>query len=145
MKSRITLLAVLAIAAAAFSVQASSAQNTATITKKEAKVLLKNAKTPADHLKIANYYRQEAQRLTARSNNHGAEVAPLMQSRTFAAMDSKHPGAFGPTASHCRYWSAQYAYEAEKAAKLAALHEGMAQKVEQQSASLVAGQTAVNR
>ena len=139
MKTRINFVAVLTIItlALSFFVPVALAQSSKPISKKELKVLLKTAKDPADHRKIAEYYRQEAQRLTARSNGHAAEVGPLTQSRTFAAMESKHPGAYGPTPSHCRYWANEYAAEAEKATKLAVLHEGMAQKTGLQQAELI--------
>ena len=49
----------------------SVAQNQKVPTKKEFKTLLKTAKEPSEHLRIAEYYRQEAARLTASSKEHG--------------------------------------------------------------------------
>lgn len=140
MKTRLTgiaLLTLMTLAAAAF-IPSSFAQTNKAITKKELKVLLKTAKTPAEHRTIANYYRQEAQRLTSESQSHAAEAEVYAKHPPFTAMESKHGYAFGKSASHCRFWSKEYLEQAAKATKLAGLHEDMAQKAEQQSASLFA-------
>ena len=139
MKTRLTgiaLLTLMTLALAAF-IPSSFAQTNKAITKKELKVLLKNAKTPAEHRKIADYYRQEAQRLTAESQSHAAEAEVYAKHPPFTAMESKHGWAFGQSASHCRFWAKEYLEQAAKATKLAGLHEDMA-AAEQQSVSLLA-------
>ena len=140
MKTRLTgfaLLTLMTLALTAF-IPSSFAQTNKAMTKKELKVLLKTAKTPAEHRKIADYYRQEAQRLTANSQNHAAEAELYAKHPPFTAMESKHGWAFGQSASHCRFWAKEYLEQAATATKLAGLHEDMAQKAEQQSASLLA-------
>src|SRR5712691_1705214 len=72
------------------------------ISKKELKVLLKTATEPADHQKIAEYYRQEAQRLIASSKEHQELSAIYEKKPPFPAMESKHGDAFGLGVSHCR-------------------------------------------
>ena len=145
MKSRITVFASLTLIMLLLTlfVPASLAQSNGPLTKKELKVLLKSAKQPAEHRRIAEYYRQEAQRLTASSKHHAAEAEVYAKNPPFAALESKHGYAFGQSASHCRFWSKLNAEEAAEAIKLAALHDEMAQKAELQSASLVSPSTAV--
>src|SRR2546429_677648 len=70
-------------------------------TRNELVTLLKTAKEPPEHRRIAAYYRQEAARLTQSAQEH-SELAAIYQERhPFAAMESKHGDAFGQGASHC--------------------------------------------
>lgn len=78
-----------------------AAERKSTLSKKELKGLLKTAKTPSEHRTIAAYYRQEAQRLMDSSRQRWK--------RSMAKQDVE---------------------KAEKATKLAALHEEMARKAE---------------
>ena len=98
------------------------------LTKHELNTLLKNAKTPADHLRIASYYREEAQRLRSSSQEYLRMAAVYDKNPPFPAMESKHGAAFGMGASHCRFWAKQDAEDAAKADAQAALHEDMAKK-----------------
>ena len=101
------------------------------ISKKELKVLLKTAKEPVEHQKIAAYYRQEAQRLTASSKEH-AELAEIYaKNPPNPAMVAKHGTAFGQGAPHCNRWAQLDAEQAKEAEALAALHEDMAKAAEQ--------------
>ena len=131
---RINLFAALAIIVLALSslVPVSMASNnTQVISKKEFKVLLRTAKEPLEHQKIAQYYRPEAQRLTASSKEH-AELAEIYaKNPPFPAMESKHGDAFGQGASHCRKWAQLIAEQAKEAEALAVLHEDMAKVAEQ--------------
>lgn len=132
MKSiRINLLAVLAITAVALSsfVPISSAQTNKPITKKELKVLLKTAKEPAEHKRIAEYYHQQAQKLTAESKEH-AELADIYAKNPFTAFATKHT-AFGQGATHCRKLAELDTEQAKESEALAALHEDMAKAAEQ--------------
>jgi len=96
------------------------------MTKHELNTLLKNAKTPADHLRIASYYREEAQRLRLSAQEYLRQAAVYDKNPPFPAMESKHGAAFGMGASHCRFWAKQHAEDAAKAEAQAALHEDMA-------------------
>lgn len=102
-------------------------ENTSVPTKKELKALLKTAKEPPEHRRIAAYYRQEAKRLTAEAKSHDEMgKAYKKQPLTFEA---KHPyGALG--VSHCHYWAELNLKEAKEAEALAALHEEMATQAE---------------
>lgn len=98
------------------------------LTKHELNTLLKSAKTPADHLRIAAYYREEAQRLRSSSEEYLRQAAVYDKNPPFPALESKQGAAFGMGASHCRYWAKQDADAAAKADAQAALHEDMAKK-----------------
>jgi len=101
------------------------------ITTKEFKALLKTAKQAPEHRKIAEYYRQEAQRLTTSSKEH-AELAEIYaKNPPFPAMGSKHGETFAQSAGHCRKWAELDAEQAKEAEALAALHEDMAKAAEQ--------------
>jgi hypothetical protein len=101
------------------------------ISKKELKVLLKTASEPADHQKIAEYYRNEAQLLTNSSKEHQELAALYAKNPPFPAMESKHGDAFGQGASHCRKFAELQAEAANEAEALATLHEDMAKAAEQ--------------
>jgi hypothetical protein len=110
-----------------------SAQGTlnAPVSKKEFKALLKTAKEPSEHRKIADYYRQEAKRLTVSSKEHVEMAEFYAKNSPFPrALESKH-GDTVMGASHCRKWAELNAQEAKEAESLAALHEDMAKAGEQ--------------
>jgi hypothetical protein len=106
-----------------------AAQNQPTISKKELKVLLKTAKSPAEHQKIATYYRQEAARLNQSAKEHAELAAIYRQTPPNPAMESKH-GSSVEGASHCNRWAELDAEQAKEAEALAVLHEGMAKDAE---------------
>jgi len=100
-------------------------------TRKELVTLLKTAKEPPEHRRIAAYYRQEAARLTQSAQEH-SELAAIYQERNpFAAVESKHGYAFGQGASHCEKFAQLAREQAKEAEALAALHEDMAKEAEQ--------------
>src|SRR6266852_164295 len=74
------------------------------ITKKEFKTLLKTAKEPVEHRKIAEYYRQEAARLTASAKEHEELAKVYAKNPPFPAMEAKHGAAFAQGAPHCERW-----------------------------------------
>ena len=113
---------------------AAAAQNSGSFGKKELKALLKTAKTPADHHRIAEYYRQRAQQLTASSKQHSELAATYAKNPPFPALEAKHGYAFGQGATHCRYWAKRDAEEATKAEALAVRHEELAKTGEQKQA-----------
>ena len=99
--------------------------------KKELKALIATAKTPADHLRIANYYREQAAKSTASSNEHVAMAKEYAKNPVFAAVEAKQQSSFGQGASHCRRWAELDKQQAKEAEALVALHEGMATAAEQ--------------
>lgn len=106
------------------------ASETKVITKKELKALLKTAKEPVEHRKIAEYYRQEATRLTASAKEHEELAEIYAKNPPFAAMEGKHGTSFGQGAPHCKRWAELSAEQAKEALSLAAMHEEMAQAAE---------------
>lgn len=132
MKSmQISLLAVLAITTVALSsfVATSSAQANKSITKKELRVLLKTATEPADHRKIAEYYRQQEQKLIAESKEHEDLAKIYAEHPERPSMASRTP--FGQGAEHCHKLVQLYDQQAKEAEALATLHEDMAKATEQ--------------
>jgi hypothetical protein len=100
-------------------------------TRKELVALLKTAKEPLEHRRIAAYYRHEAASLTQSAKEHSELAAIYQQQHPFAAMESKHGDAFGQGASHCEKFAQLAREQAEEAEALAALHEDMAKQAEQ--------------
>jgi hypothetical protein len=99
-----------------------------TLSKEEFKVLLKTAKEPPEHRKIAEYYRQQAQRLIVRAKHH-EEMAEIYKNHPLP-FEGKYPyGTEG--LSHCQRWAELDREQAKEAEKLAALHEDMAKAAEQ--------------
>ena len=98
------------------------------VSKKELKVLLKTAKEPVDHQKIAAYYRHEAQRLrlSAREHQEWGDI----YAKGPAGAESKHPGMTNG-APHCHKWADLEEQEAKEADALAAEHDEMAKASEQ--------------
>ena len=100
-------------------------------TRKELVTLLKTAKEPPEHRRIAAYYRQEAARLMQSAKEHSELAAIYQEQHPFAAMESKHGDAFGQGASHCEKFAELAKEQAKEAEALAALHEDMAKAAEQ--------------
>jgi hypothetical protein len=132
MKSTKNLVSIAILIASIFTVSFapvySVAQTQKVPTKKELVTLLKSAKEQPEHLRIAAYYRQEVQRLTADAKYHD-EMGAAYQGRALP-YESKHPyGTLG--VSHCHYWAKLDLQQAKEAEALAALHEDMAKAAEQ--------------
>jgi len=104
----------------------SVAQDLKVPTKKEVVTLLKFAKEPAGHLRIAAYYTQQAERLREEANKHSEMAAIYERTHQFTAMESKHGWAWAQSASHCKRFAELAADEAKKADTLASLHKEMA-------------------
>jgi hypothetical protein len=100
-------------------------------TRKELVTLLKTAKEPPEHRRIAAYYRHEATSLTQSAREHSELAAIYQQKHPFGAMESKHGDAFGQGASHCEKFAQLAREQAKEAEALAVLHEDMAKEAEQ--------------
>jgi hypothetical protein len=126
----VALVLVLVLASSLLSTYAAASENQV-ITKKEFKTLLKTAKEPVEHIKIAQYYRQEAARLTASAKEHEELAEVYAKNPPFPAMEAKHGTAFSQGAPHCRRWAELSAEQAKEAQTLAEMHEDMAKAAEQ--------------
>jgi hypothetical protein len=135
MKSTKNLVSTAVLIAGLFSVTFTSvstvAQTQKVPTKKELISLLKTAKEPPEHLRIAAYYKQEAARQRHVAKDHSEMAEAYQKTVPFLAMEAKHGDAFGLAAPHCRKWSALALEQAKEDDALAALHEGMAKVAEQ--------------
>jgi hypothetical protein len=104
------------------------------LTKQEVKDLIKTAKTPEDHAKLARYYWFEADKLKSEANDHeemGAE---------YAQNPSNHPIPKWPKfGQHCRDLSGYYAEAAKEAEKMATMHQAMAKAAEGVKITLIRG------
>ncbi len=119
---------VIALAFSSLTTTSFAAEKQSNLTKKQLKVLLKTAKEPADHRRIAEYYRQEAERLTADAKAH-EEMGELYKSNPMP-YEGKHTYA-SVGLSHCKYWAELDTKQAKEAEALAVLHEDMAKAAEQ--------------
>jgi len=128
-KKNLTSTAVLitALFVLSFASVYSAGQDQEVPTKKELITLLKTAKEPPEHLRIAAYYRHEAQRLTTDAKDH-EEMGAVYKHQPLP-YESKHPyGTVG--VSHCHYWADLDLKQAKEAEALATLHEEMAKEAE---------------
>ena len=91
------------------------------LTHQELNDLIKNAKEPADHEKLAAYYRQEAARLKQEAAEH--EMAAKMYSATGQTKPTIAQGA-----PHCDTWAKLDAQAAKEAEALALMHANMAKE-----------------
>lgn len=82
------------------------------LTQKQLKALIVSAKTPEDHMKLAAYFKGEAQRQEASAKTH-EEMANLYDSKT-------------EMAKHCKNLSEELKKAGESANSMAAEHEKMA-------------------
>jgi hypothetical protein len=119
MKRIVTLMILLA---AAIGVTGSTALAVeGNLTRSQVKALIQTAKTPADHMKLARYYRYEASRLQTEVKDHD-EMA--------AAYDKNPMGHPIPKAQtmgdHCRNLVKYDDEGVKEANEMAAMHEEMA-------------------
>jgi len=105
-----------------------SAQSSPTISTRQLHTLLKTAKEPADHQKIAAYYRQQAARLRQEAKQHEDLAKLYTENPPYAGMVSKHGTDFGQGAPHCQHWAELDNEQAKEADALAALHDAMAKE-----------------
>jgi len=88
------------------------------VSEKQLQALTSNAKTPEDHQKLADYYRQQAKAFAQKSKEH-TEMPEKWPVRGMPKQLTFAPG-------HCRYFAELYAREARDAEALASHHQDMA-------------------
>ena len=127
MSTRTLRLAVFAIATAMLTavVSVPAVAKDKPLSKSELKNLVANAKTKADHERVAQYFDAEATRYEAESKEHG-DLAPYYQ-KTPEPAASKHPNGQRSFA-HCDSLSKSLHEAAEKARQLAADHREMSKE-----------------
>jgi len=120
MKRNIAIVSVvLAMAVTGFA--ASVPQSAEQLSKKQLSALILSAKTPAEHERIAKYYRSQADLLLAESNEHAKMAAEFAANP--ATNNSKNTHA---TVHHCEYLAQSLKAKSVSSAQLAEQHEQMA-------------------
>lgn len=108
--------------------QAATVEAEAALNAKDVKGLVVNAKTAADHLKLARHYNAQAAKHEADANEHEALAAEYRRKPT--ASESKRPMA-PDTAAHCDYYAERCRKAAKEMRAMASAHEGMAKTAAQ--------------
>ena len=91
------------------------------LTKRQAQALEATAKTPDDHLKLANYYRGQARKLDEKVR-YNEEMAAMYRQRPFPL-----DGKMGiPMRRLCEDWAAHFAAQEERVIALANFHASKA-------------------
>jgi hypothetical protein len=108
------------------------AETSPSLTKKELKTLLATAKTPADHARLAAYYRDTAQQLRAQEQEYSTQAASLATQP--AAVEGKctrsflsKQGTSCNSASHYSYFAKECAKKAKDAETLAAQQQQLSE------------------
>jgi hypothetical protein len=102
-----------------------AAENPANLSKKELKTL---SATPANHERLAAYYRDKAEHLRTKAQEFAAQADYLATQP--ATIESKQ-GISCNCTSHYRYFSKLYLQEANDAETLAAQHEQLSKTTQQ--------------
>ncbi len=89
----------------------------------EVRALVMNAKTPADHLKLARHYTAMAEKQEVEAKEH--EALALQYTNHPTGHEMKHPMS-GETAAHCKSYAEHCRKAASEMRALAASHTVMA-------------------
>jgi hypothetical protein len=129
MKRTITILSLaLALTVAAFAQGAPAQQpKPEHLSKQQLNTLIADAKTPAEHQRIAQYFDAEAAKYAAEAKEHEGLAQAYLKSGPASA---KYPGGM-QTFSHCESMSKSLQKAAENARQLASDHQQMAKNAEQ--------------
>lgn len=126
MRRSISVLSLLVALTIAFAVYGQSAPHSKTdkLTKHQLLSLIATAKTPTDHLRLAQYYEAQAKYYLAQSSLH----------QEMAAAYRKNPPISGKysinSANHCDFFAQSFKEDATKMQELANMHEQMAKDAE---------------
>ena len=93
---------------------------------KEVKALVANAKTPADHMKLARHFMAMAKMHEDEAVEH--EALAIEYARNPPYLASKHPMS-GNTAEHCKYFAEHCRKAAAEMRAMAAAHEAMSKEI----------------
>ena len=96
------------------------------LSSKEVKALVANAKTPADHMRLAHHYTAMAAKHDAEAQEHEALAVEYARNPQLGAI--KHTGAPN-TAEHCKYFAGHCRNAAKEMRAMAAMHEEMAKSL----------------
>jgi hypothetical protein len=108
---------------AAYGQSASSPTKPERLSKQQLNTLIVSAKTPAEHERIAQYYRAKAQDYLAQAKEHESMIA--MYKANPALSNDKNQAS---TINHCEYFVTTFKALADNSQDLAAMHERMAKE-----------------
>ena len=126
MRRSISVLSLLVALTISFAVYGQSAPQPKTdkLTKHQLLSLIATAKTPTEHLRLAQYYEAQAKYYLAQSSLH----------QEMAAAYRKNPPISGKysinSANHCDFFAQSFKEDATKMQELANMHEQMAKDAE---------------
>ena len=115
-------LASLIVCTLLFSPVPAAGQQQEKLSKKELKTLIATAKTPEDHLRLAAYYRAQANDYLARKKQHEADA------EVYDSNPSQYPTKPISAGQHCRDWAGMDGRSAKQELALAEMHEAMARE-----------------
>ena len=122
MKRTIAILSsILVLTLVSFASTSQAQQNTQKLSKQQLASLISTAKTPADHIRIAQYYGSEAQSDLAQSQEH-AQMAEQFKRNPITNSSKSATG----TVNHCEYLAQHFQQSAAANQKLEQEHEQMA-------------------
>ena len=114
---------VIAATVLALALGATAAESSATMSKKEARELASKATTPADHQRLALYFKAEAARFDADADDHTEMVSGYRENPKIKATQG-----FTDAINHCDSLAKKLKEAAAEDRALAAAHEAMAKK-----------------
>jgi len=121
------LIAMFMIATAALAQTPSATQSKPEhLTKQQLNTLIASAKTPAEHERLAQYYRAHASDYLAEAKDHESMVAAYKANSSLSNEKNR-----ASTIGHCEYFVKTFKELAVKSQELATLHSQMAKDVEQ--------------
>jgi hypothetical protein len=106
--------------------QATAVEMKGMLKSKEVKALVANAKTPADHMKLARHFNAMAEKDEAEALEH--EALAVEYTRNPRMGSSKTPMSPN-SAEHCKYFAEHCRKAAKEMRAMAAAHEAMAKEV----------------
>jgi hypothetical protein len=114
------------LAFTSFAVTAQAQPNSDNLSKQQLVSLIASAKTPAEHLRIAEYYGAKAQDDLAQSKEH-AQMAEQFKSNPLTNSSKFSTG----TVNHCEFMAQNFKQKAEQMQQLEQQHEQMAREAGQ--------------
>src|SRR5258707_11351579 len=131
MKRTLSILSILSLAfvmtAASFGQTASAQQiKPEHFSKRQLNTLIAEARTPAEHQRIPQYYQAKAQDYLAQAKEHEQMVAAYKANPSLTAKSQ------ASTINHCEYFVQTFKDLAAKSQELAQLHDQMAKDAEQE-------------
>jgi hypothetical protein len=114
------------LAFTSFAAMAQTQPSSDNLSKQQLLSLIVSAKTPAEHIRIAQYYGAKAQDYLAQSKEH-AQMAEAFKQNSLTSSSKFSTG----TVNHCEFLAQNFKQKAEQMQKLEREHEQMAKEAGQ--------------